>query len=192
MWPSHRPGGIHPPPSTVKRGVGPRVTRCARVYVIWPRYSTVGVPGKDNAETPRWGGCLPFWVGQASRPAIRRPHSPGPCPGTPLPPKGGPHRNPAKRLRWGEEEQGSAVGNARRAFPTERTLPLTCPYGAPAKARFRCCGERRGKGAQWGMPAGHSPRSGLYPDDGGSFRYSFPSSGVTPRRANSSSTVTNL
>ena len=87
-----------------------------------PRHRAVGAPGEGSAETPRWGGCLPFRVGQASRPAIRRPHSPGPCPGTPLPPKGGPHRNPAKRLRWGEEEQGSAVGNARRAFPTERTL----------------------------------------------------------------------
>ena len=73
------------------------------------------------AETPRWGGCLPFRVGQASRSAIRRPHSPGRCPDPPAL-KGGPHRNPAKRLRWGEEEQGSAVGNARRAFPTERTL----------------------------------------------------------------------
>ena len=44
----------------------------------------------------------------------------GPCAGSA---DRGPHRSPAKRVRWGEEGQGSAMGNARRAFPVERTLP---------------------------------------------------------------------
>ena len=53
----------------------------------------------------------------------------------------GPHRSPAvsrqsrprpkrakglptaKRVRWGEEGQGSVTGNAQRAFPAKRTLP---------------------------------------------------------------------
>jgi len=41
--------------------------------------------GGGTAETLRWSGSPPAWVGQASRPAIRRPHSPGRCPGTPCP-----------------------------------------------------------------------------------------------------------
>ena len=52
------------------------------------RFVAWAAPRKGTAETPRWGGCPPIWVGQASRPAIRRPHSPGRCPGIPLPLKG--------------------------------------------------------------------------------------------------------
>ena len=126
--------GWHPYTShAVKRGVGPHVPHCERLWKSpgnWTRTvpqnrpqpthhfstrflgqsrrsifardkfpsqlpavrtaprSTVGTPGEGTAETPRWGGCLPFWVGQASRPAIRRPHPPGLCPGTPYPLKG--------------------------------------------------------------------------------------------------------
>ena len=82
------PGGDGTTSQPLKRGVGPSVIRCARVCATWPRRSAAGAPGEGNAEAPRWGGCLPFWVGQASRPAIRRPHSPGLRPGTPYPLKG--------------------------------------------------------------------------------------------------------
>lgn len=37
--------------------------------------------------------------------------------------------------------------------------------GAPAKAPFSFCGERRGKETQWEMPEGRFPRSGLCPDE---------------------------
>ena len=52
------------------------------------RFVTWATSARGTAETPRWGGCPPIWVGQASRPAIRRPHSPGRCPGIPLSLKG--------------------------------------------------------------------------------------------------------
>ena len=42
-------------------------------------------PARVAQRAPRRGGCPPSWVGQASRLAIRRPHSPGRSPGTPCP-----------------------------------------------------------------------------------------------------------
>ena len=56
--------------------------------VNFEQKGTRGVADEGTAETPRWGGYPPDWVGQASRPAIRRPHSPRAEPRHPLPLKG--------------------------------------------------------------------------------------------------------
>ncbi len=47
----------------------------------------------------------------------------------------GPHRSPAKRVRWGEEEQGSAMTDAHAwASGIKRTLRRRCPPDEIAKS----------------------------------------------------------
>ena len=64
------------PAQTLKRDVGPVWAVFAECLSAAPPYHIKpGEPqGQGTAEVPRWGGCPPLWVGQASRPAIRRPH----------------------------------------------------------------------------------------------------------------------
>jgi len=46
-----------------------------------------------------------------------------------------PHGSPAKRVLFGEEEQGSGVRNARQGVPNEQDFAPTMPVGTPAYAR---------------------------------------------------------
>ncbi len=82
--------------------------------------------------------------------------------------------------------------NGRHKLPSlSQKLSAVYHKGGPLSTRL-------GSGLYlWGPRASPAKRGaweggGLYSDEGGSFRYSFPFSGVTPRTANSSSTVTNL
>ena len=75
----------HVQPCVRSAGQGGEMTRrAARARCV----SFVGVCGEHQRRALQRrpdGGMPTFWVGQASRPAIRRPHSPGRCPGTPAP-----------------------------------------------------------------------------------------------------------
>ena len=63
----------------------------------------------------------------------------------------------------------SALGRAQTALQRETAaLTIFGFFWNPIEAqRSGFDGERRGKGAQWGMPEGRFPWSGLCPDDGG-------------------------
>lgn len=59
-----------------------------------------------------------------------------------------------------------AAGLTHSAVSPLPTKPEGRLCGGPMRAqRSGSHGERRGKGAQWGMPEGCSPRSGLCPDE---------------------------
>ena len=97
-------------------------------------------PGKGSAETLRWGECPPIWVGQASRPAIRRPHSPGRCPVPPAP-KGEKKCNSERRTT-------SKICAAVNKKEPVRPKPFSSKSAIIRNCRLHQCYQREGVSAQ--------------------------------------------